>query len=191
MEKFEFKLPPAENSSKTQISGTFPTYLKADKILGELVGDGKTLDFGAGLGLSQLKLNYDTFEPYPRGKFVPTYTDISKIKDSSYKRLTSLNVLNVVSLDVRNTIVKSIGQILSVGGVAIITTRGKDVLNCKGIIGQEPMSIVTTIDTYQKGFTKKELLEYVSSTLGENYRVQPLKLGPAGCTITKLRGEIS
>ena len=180
-------LPPIENSSKTQRSGTLPTYLKADKILDHLVGKGKTLDFGAGLGLSQSELNYDTFEPYPKGSFKPTYTEVLAIDPSSYKRIALLNVLNVVPPDVRDNIVNSVGKILCVDGVAVVTTRGRDVLTAKGTLGQETMSIITTINTYQKGFTQVELTNYLSATLGPSYKVQPIKLGPAGCTVTKLK----
>jgi len=90
------KNPPLENAQRTQIAGTLPTYLRADEILNAIKPDGRTLDFGAGLGLSQRELDYDTFEPYPREGFNPTFRSAKDIPDASYDRVTSFNVLNVV-----------------------------------------------------------------------------------------------
>ena len=181
----EVSMPPASNSQKTQIAGTLPTYKKANDILTELNGDSSTLDFGAGLGLSQKELGFDTFEPFPKEGFTPTFSSSSDIPNDSYFKVTNLNVLNVVPLETRTAIVKDIGRILKVGGTAIITTRGKDVLSAKGEKGPEDMSIITSAGTYQKGFTQKELKEYIQSTLGENFEILNNKLGAAGVTIRK------
>jgi hypothetical protein len=179
-------LPPAENSARTQIAGTLPTYKKADNLLTELAGDGKTLDFGAGLGLSKKELDFDTYEPFPKKDFNPDFTDPSDIPSESYKKLTNLNVLNVVPKDVRDTIVKDIGRILEPDGRAVITTRGRDVMSAKGKPGPEEMSIITTKDTYQKGFTQPELKLYIQETLGEGFDITNNKLGAAGVTVHKL-----
>ena len=179
-------LPPAENSSRTQIAGTLPTYKKADTLLTDLAGKGKTLDFGAGLGLSKKELNFDTYEPFPKANFTPDFNVSSDIPSNSYKKITNLNVLNVVPRDVRNTIVQDIGRILEPNGIAIITTRGRDVMTAKGASGPEPMSIITTNNTYQKGFTQSELNSYVTEILGDGFKVTNNKLGAAGVTIQKL-----
>jgi hypothetical protein len=179
-------LPPAENSARTQIAGTLPTYKKADNLLTELAGDGKTLDFGAGLGLSKKELDFDTYEPFPKKDFNPDFTDPSDIPSESYKKLTNLNVLNVVPRDVRDTIVKDIGRILEPDGRAVITTRGRDVMSAKGKPGPENMSIITTKETYQKGFTQPELKLYIQETLGEGFDITNNKLGAAGVTVHKL-----
>jgi hypothetical protein len=179
-------LPPAENAARTQIAGTLPTYKKADTLLTELSGEGKTLDFGAGLGLSKKELGFDTYEPFPKEDFKPDFNDPSEIPSNSYKKITNLNVLNVVPKDVRDTIVKDIGRILEPNGRAIITTRGRDVMAAKGKPGPEPMSIITSKDTYQKGFTQAELKEYLQETLGESFDVVNNKLGAAGVTVHKL-----
>ena len=179
-------LPPAENSARTQIAGTLPTYKKADNLLTELSGKGKTLDFGAGLGLSKKELGFDTYEPFPKKDFNPDFTDPSDIPSESYKKVTNLNVLNVVPKDVRDTIVKDIGRILEPDGRAIITTRGRDVMSAKGKPGPEEMSIITTKDTYQKGFTQPELKIYIQETLGEGFDITNNKLGAAGVTVHKL-----
>ena len=177
--------PPASNSQRTQIAGTFPTYEKAANILDASTPDGRKLDFGAGLGMSR-DLGFDTFEPFPREGFSPTYRSASDIPDSSYDKVTNLNVLNVVPREVRDDIVRNIGRILTPNGEAIVTTRGRDVLTAKGVAGPEPMSIVTSANTYQKGFTQKELIDYLSSTLGDGFDVTPVKLGQAGAKIRRL-----
>ena len=179
-------LPPAENSAKTQIAGTLPTYKKADTLLTELSGKGKTLDFGAGLGLSKKELGFDTYEPFPKGDFSPDFVSPADIPDNTYKKVTNLNVLNVVPRSTRDDIVKDIGRILKPDGRAVITTRGRDVLSAKGKIGPEPMSIITSSDTYQKGFTQPELRSYITDTLGEGFEITNNKLGAAGVTVHKL-----
>lgn len=178
-------LPPPENAARTQIAGTLPTYKKADTLLTEIAGEGKTLDFGAGLGLSKKELGFDTYEPFPKGDFTPDFTKPETIPSSSYKKITNLNVLNVVPREVRDSIVKDIGRILEPNGTAIITTRGRDVMAAKGKAGPEPMSIITSKDTYQKGFTQPELREYISETLGDGFTIINNKLGAAGVTVQK------
>jgi len=185
----DINLPPAANAQKTQIAGTLPTYEKADGILNEVAPDQPTLDFGAGLGLSQKKLGYDTYEPFPREGFDPTFMSASEIPDGSYSRITSFNVLNVVPREMRDEIVQDIGRVLKSDGVALITTRGRDVMTAKGKPGSEPMSQITSIGTYQKGFTQAELQEYITETLGEGFEVTRLKLGPAGVQIKKVASQ--
>lgn len=181
------KLPPLENAQKTQLgASTLPSYEKAARLLG---GEGSFLDFGAGRGQGAAAIGADTFEPYPREGFSPTYTSAADIPDASYNRLASLNVLNVMPRDVRDQAVQDIGRVLTPGGRAVVTTRGRDVLNAKGAPGDEPMSIVTTADTYQKGFTQPELRDYMQSTLGEGFTVSnlPEKIGQAGVMVERVK----
>lgn len=183
------KVPPLENAQKTQLgASTLPSYEKAARVLG---GEGSFLDFGAGRGQGAAAIGADTFEPYPREGFSPTYTSAADIPDQSYNRLASLNVLNVMPRDVRDQAVSDIGRVLSPGGRAVVTTRGRDVLNAKGTPGDEPMSIVTTADTYQKGFTQPELRDYMQSTLGEGFTVSnlPEKIGQAGVLVERMQLE--
>lgn len=184
------ELPPAHHSQKTQIPGTLPTYQKAYAMLNDWAPQGNTLDFGAGLGIGAKFMGSDTFEPYPKSGFNPTYTDSGKIKNKSYNRITNLNVLNVVPKDTRDSIVAEIGRILAPGGVAIITTRGKDVMSAKGDRGPEPTSIITSIGTYQKGFTKAELKGYIQGILGKGFEVESINLGPAGVAVRKLAAPL-
>lgn len=177
-------LPPLSNAQRTQIAGTLPTYRKAVDILGT---SGPGLDYGAGLGLGARELGFDAFEPFPRAGFIPTYTDPSSIPSQAYDRLTNFNVLNVVPRDVRDDIVSDIGRVIAPGGRGLITTRGRDVLSAQGTPGPEPMSLITSRDTYQKGFTQSELQDYLRYILGSEFEVEPLRLGPAGAQIRKVR----
>ena len=188
-------MPPPENARKTQIAGTLPTYKKAADILNKTGVKGKALDFGAGLGMGTGELGPDahSYEPFPGDKFKPHFVDVTKIPDNSYHKIVNLNVLNVVpntgEHKIRDSIVKNIGRVLAPGGVALITTRGKDVLTIKGTPGEEPTSMISKIGTYQKGFTQKELLQYIQQTLGKGFEVSSIKLGPAGVMIKKLDHE--
>ena len=179
-------LPPAENASRTQIIGTLPTYEKAGNILRQQGATGRGIDFGAGLGegAKALGKDFDTYEPFAKN-WTPTYSKAADVPSDEYGQLTNLNVLNVVPREVRDEIVQDIGRVMQPGGMGIITTRGKDVMNAKGLAGPEPMSVITSRDTYQKGFNKDELEEYLKYMLGDNFEIGRLNLGPAGAMIKK------
>ena len=179
-------LPPAANAARTQIIGTLPTYEKAGQLLQAKGATGRGLDFGAGLGEGAKKLpgEWDTYEPFAQ-KWSPTYSDLSQIPPEMYGQLTNLNVLNVVPREVRDEIVQGIGKSLQPGGLGVITTRGRDVMSATGRPGPEPMSMITSRDTYQKGFTNPELQEYLRYMLGDRFNIEPARLGPAGATIRK------
>jgi SAM-dependent methyltransferase len=178
-------MPDAMNAQRTQISGTLPTYLKARDLIGER---GRGIDYGAGLGLGAQALDLDDYEPFPRAGYSPKYRDPRQIPSNSYDRLTNLNVLNVVPREIRDQIVSDMGRVMRPDGVGVITTRGRDVLNAKNPrLGPEPMSVITSKDTYQKGFTQSELRDYLRYILGDNFDVESVKLGPAGARIRKKR----
>lgn len=179
-------LPPAENASRTQIIGTLPTYEKASNILRQQGASGRGIDFGAGLGegAKALGKDFDTYEPFAKN-WTPTYNNAADVPSDAYGQLTNLNVLNVVPREVRDEIVQDIGRVMQPGGMGIITTRGKDVMNAKGLAGPEPMSVITSRDTYQKGFNKNELEDYLKYMLGDNFEIGRLNLGPAGAMIKK------
>lgn len=177
-------------SQKTQIAGTLPTYRYAKGLLDKVEGpQGKTLDFGAGLGLGSAEIGADSYEMHPKAGFKPNFDRVDSIPDESYAKIVSLNVLNVIPNDKgwRDAAVKDIGRILMQGGSALITTRGKDVLSAKGTPQDEPNSIVTTAGTFQKGFTPQELKGYVQSVLGGGFQVKTVKVGsaPAAILVTK------
>jgi 2-polyprenyl-3-methyl-5-hydroxy-6-metoxy-1,4-benzoquinol methylase len=171
------ELPPAENSQKTQVTTTTGSYRKAAARLDDLdAPEGKILDFGAGRGLGSEAMGADSFEPFPREGFNPTYTDAKEIPDDSYSRIVNLNVLNVVPPDIRADIVQDIGRILKPGGVAIIGTRRTkgDVANTKHKTDMshiEPDAITTSSGTYQKGLEPAELVSYLQEQLGDGFEV--------------------
>lgn len=186
------ELPPAENSRLTQIVGTTSTYEKAYKMLDDMGIPPDRLDFGAGLGVGAQKVGAMTYEPFPPPNFKPDFESPDQIPDESFSAVTNFNVLNVVPREMRDQIVQNIGRILKPDGTAIITTRGKDVLNAKGVPGDEPMSLIIGQGDkarYQKGFTQKELQEYIKEVLGGGFEVKPVKLGAAGVQIKKLPME--
>ena len=177
-------------SQKTQIAGTLPTYRYAKGLLDKVEGpQGKTLDFGAGLGLGSSEIGADSYEMHPKAGFKPNFDRVDSIPDESYAKIVSLNVLNVIPNDKgwRDAAVKDIGRILMQGGSALITTRGKDVLSAKGEPQDEPNSIITTAGTFQKGFSPQELKGYVQSVLGGGFTVKTVKVGsaPAAILVTK------
>lgn len=182
----QFEFPPAENAARTQIPGTLPTYQKAADIFAQRGAMGRGIDYGAGLGKGAQAMpgQYETYEPFARG-WSPTYSEASQIPSEAYNRLTNLNVLNVVPKEARDEIVKDIGRVMEPGGLGIITTRGGDVMKATGRPGPEPTSIITSRDTYQKGFTPAELQEYLRYMLGQGYDIERLGLGPAGAMIRK------
>lgn len=179
-------LPPAENAARTQIIGTLPTYAKAAEILKQRGAAGRGIDVGAGLGEGSkiLGKNFDTMEPYAKG-WKPTYTSAEQMPSDAYGQLTNLNVLNVMPREARDELVKHIGRTMEPGGLGVLTTRGADVMKAQGRPGPEEMSMITSRDTYQKGFTKQELEDYLRYILGEKFDVNKLNLGPAGAVIQK------
>jgi hypothetical protein len=179
------ELPEAKASQKTQIRGTEPTYRKAYEILEREKPGGRTLDYGAGLGHGSKLMGAESFEPFPREGFSPTFIRPEDIPTEEFDRLVNLNVLNVMPREMRDATVENIGRVMRPGGMGIVTTRGRDVLNAAGEAGPEPMSKITSIGTYQKGFTPEELREYLEYILGRDYSVSKLGLGPAGAMIKK------
>ena len=104
---------PKESTQKTQLGkSTIPTYKKVER---EFLPEGKRLDYGAGRGLGAKEIKADTFEPFPRKDFNPTFTQTEKIPSSSYENISSLNVLNVLQQNDRKKAVEEIGRILKPG----------------------------------------------------------------------------
>ena len=181
------------NASKTQRANTEATYRKVPNLFTNTTKDTNRLDFGAGLGLGGDIMKADTYEPFAKG-WNPDFTSPSQIADESYNQVTSLNVLNVVPREVRDDIVKDIGRILKPKGEAIIGVRGHiDVFGNKkspaiGIRGSEPHSIKLSGGTYQKGFERSELLDYIKEILDDTFTVNLL---PSSDNITKAAVKIT
>tara|TARA_Y100000401_G_scaffold55598_1_gene43907 strand:- start:535 stop:1452 length:918 start_codon:yes stop_codon:yes gene_type:complete len=177
-----------EATKETQRPNTLATYKNVNEKYFKNI-KGKTLDFGAGLGLGSKELKADAFEPFPREGFKPKYTEIDQIPSNSYSKVANLNVLNVVPKNVRDEIVLNIGRVLKPKGTAIISTRGiSDVLGAKtGTPGKEDASIILPDGGYQKGFSQPELKKYIEETLGqENFNIETVSgIGKAAVKITK------
>ena len=173
----------AENvaSQTTQRSNTVGTAVKASNYLDEIGAEGKTLDYGAGLGENAKAIKADeTFEPFPQGEFNPTYTDPAQVPANSYGRIVSTNVLNVLPPDIRAEAVQTIGKALEPGGTALIQTwdvgAAKHGMKSKKatIVPDEENAFTTSTGSYQKGFSKQELQEYIANTLGPGYLIEPV-----------------
>jgi hypothetical protein len=186
----EFTINPA----KTQRGNTLPTYQKAFDILGVQEGD-DVLDYGAGMGLGAeaAKLrgaNVMTFEPFPQKEFKPDFTSPQDVPEASATKVLNMNVLNVLPPEERAQAVLTIGKALKPGGSAVINVRpATDVNSAKNKTKSEDGWIIGTGDerTFQKGFTQKELQEYITETLGEGFIVETVKglTGPS-VKVTKL-----
>ena len=183
-------IPAPENAQKTQRANTIGTYRKAGAILNKIAGEGRGLDFSSGLGIGAGELGFESYEPFPKDGVNPTYLSAAQIPVGAFDKITNLNTLNVVPRKDRDTIVRSIAAALAPDGVAAITARGKEVMKAQGSPGPEPTSIITSGDTYQKGFTTSELVRYLQETLGSGFEVSSLNLGPAGALVKRLDPSI-
>lgn len=196
-----------KSSGTTQVATTTGSYVKAANIANSL-GAKSILDYGAGLGLgsdamSEIIPNVDSFEPNIdrwKGKKKPTFTSSADI-NKKYDAVVSLNVLNVVSKDIRDVIVKDIYNKLNNNGSAIISTRGwtGDINQAKNAQkGPEQKSAIIKrkeaggiTDVYQKGFDGNELVDYISDLLGDNVTVKKdNSFGKTGVIITKKTGSL-
>ena len=176
-----------DGSHATQVATTTTTYTKIKKLVKSL---GKVLDFGAGKNISsKAGIKADTFEPFPEKGFDPTFTVASAIPDNSYDTVINNAVLNVVTQDVRDGIVRDIGRVLKPDGQAFINVRGKDVLNSKHTVVNEPNMevIVNSTGSYQKGFTENELTDYLQNVLGDGFEVRAssAEFGTVSAVVTK------
>lgn len=182
------------NSGKTQRANTTNTYTKAFDLLG--INEGETVvDAGAGLGLGSLSAkergaNLITVEPNPQKGFEPDFNYLDDVPDNVADKLVNMNVLNVVEKDVRDNLVQQIGRVLKENGSGIINTRSAAEVNAaKNKIKSGDGWIIGTGKerTFQKGFTPKELQEYVKQILGQGFAVEPVKnLSGSSVKITKL-----
>lgn len=178
-------------AAKTAVATTGGTYDKAYTILRDLIGKAqpRILDYGAGRGHGSIQHGLDSFEPFVES-FTPTYRKSADIPRNSYEGLLNLNVLNVLPPELRREAVETMVDTLQPGGYGIISVRGRDVLSAlKNPASQamdEPMSLLTSKGTYQKGFTQPELLDYLRSLLGRGVSIAPSALNtPASAIIRK------
>lgn len=169
----------------TQITSTVKSYNRIGEWMKKNGMDGATvLDASSGLGIGTQSLreqgfNVEDVEPYPsKDREAPTYSKYEDI-DKKYDVVISNAVLNVIPDDWRADVLKSTADKLKVGGKLIINVRdAKSIADQKQKIELDsPSEILVTdskgnIRAYQKGFTKKELKEWVESELGEGWEVE-------------------
>ena len=197
----------------TAISTTVGTYKKVNKIFDD--ANVKTVhDFGSGLGLgskeftNKIVTNHEPFVPVEKiikvkGK-IPDYKTaddvIFKEGIASKDGVVNANVLNVIEDPIeRANVVRQISQLISNKGMAVITTRGNEVtkaaqasknatpFNDGWIFGKGDKK------TFQKGYSQKELEEYIKSILGDKFKVEKIpskyKIGTSGVIIKKIKGD--
>ena len=173
-------------SGDTQVPNTIATYRKVmDKHFKGVAGS-DILDYGAGLGIATEEFGFDSFEPYAKEGFVPTYTLPNQI-GKEYKGIISNAVLNVLPMAQRVEAVQTIGKSLKVGGKAVVLTRKDTDLN--SLVDPEPYQdgvISKGKGTFQKGFTHAEIEDFVKSILGTDFSVGRTA-GSNALLITRLR----
>lgn len=197
-----------KGSGTTQVATTRTMYVKALKWLRNQSPEAKTvLDYGAGLGLgtddmrsNNPDLNIDCYEPNPErwaGKQPPTYTNNIQI-NKDYDLILNTNVLNVVEKPIRDLIVKDIADHLTMGGKALITTRGwsNDVNAAKNFKPADEHHAIWINKgkngyVFQKGFDGDELKNYIEELLGDEFVVEKTRptFGKSSVTITRVKAQ--
>ena len=197
----------------TAISTTVGTYKKINNIFND--NKVKTVhDFGSGLGLgskeftNKIVTNHEPFVPIEKiikakGK-VPNYKTaddvIFKEGFASKDGVVNANVLNVIEDPMeRSNVVRQISQLINDKGIAVITTRGSEVTKAaqtsKNAIPFNDGWLFGSGDkkTFQKGYSQKELEEYIKSILGDRFKVEKIpskyKIGTSGVIIKKIKGD--
>ena len=184
----------------TQVKGTIGSYRKVYTALQNEGFNGTILDASSGLGygtkagVEEFGFDVEDIEPYPDSDYKPKYTDYSKL-NKKYDVIISNAVLNVIPQDQRDALVVKMGELLNDGGRMFINVRGKDVLNASGKIAINEANMEYFIPrtaktgSYQKGFTKPELVAYLEDALGNGFTVQPTNLfGAVSAIVTKNGG---
>lgn len=116
----------------------------------------------------------------------PTYLKYYDI-NGKYDVVISNAVLNVIPDDWRADVLKNMADKVKPGGKMIINVRdAKEMARQKQKIELDsPSEILVTdkagnIRAYQKGFTQKELADWIQSELGEGWTIETAKLSNSG-----------
>ena len=168
---------------KTQIAGTVATYSKIGEHLLEEGFNGRILDASSGKGigtaaLREMGFEVDDVEPYPSRGYQPKFDSYDDVK-GKYDLVISNAVLNVVEDDVRNDLLSRMGKLVAPGGRLFINVRPANAIETqvKNKVELDSPSEVMVMDSkgkpqsYQKGFTPSELMEYVQKGLGAEFSV--------------------
>jgi len=207
---------------KTAITSTIGTYKKVNNMLTDL-NKNNVLDFGAGIGIGTRQftnkkvISYEPFVPSEKilkskikfeGKLftgrLPDYTNVDDIllKEGfgSKDAVVNLNVLNVIADKTqRANAVKNISQLIKRDGLAVITTRGPEVakqadLSKNAIEFSDGFIFGKGSErTFQKGYSQKELENYIKNILGDTFSVEKIpgkyKISSSGVIIKKIKGD--
>lgn len=192
---WDVKADESETRNPTQIRSTVSTYKKVYDILKDEGFKGTILDASSGLGygtkagIDEYGFNIDDIEPYPDKSYSPKYTDYSRLT-KKYDVIISNAVLNVLPQDQRDALVVKMGELLKDGGRIFINVRGDDV----NTLASNPNNVkigdmewfVSSTGSYQKGFTRAELVAYLQDALGDNFTVTgTTKFGKAAAIVEK------
>lgn len=177
----------------TQITSTVNTYKKiGDWMKSQGMDGASVLDASSGLGkgteaLRDMGFNVEDVEPYPsENRTAPTYLKYEDI-NGKYDVVISNAVLNVIPDDWRADVLKNMADKVKPGGKMIINVRdAKEIERQKQKIELDsPSEILVTdkagnIRAYQKGFTQKELADWIQSELGKGWTIDTAKPSNSG-----------
>ena len=187
----------SETRNPTQISGTVKSYRKiydaldAEGFNGTILDASSGLGYGTRAGREEYGFNVDDIEPFPDRSYKPKYTDYSKL-NKKYDVIISNAVLNVLPQDQRDALVVKMGKMLNVGGKMFINVRGTDVKNASSKVAIDEANMeyyISNTGSYQKGFTKRELIAYLSDALGSDYTITPSSKYGAVSAIVEKKGK--
>ena len=196
---WNIKAEVASVRNPTQIKGTVSTYrkiyeaLKREGFNGTILDASSSLGYGTRMGIDDFGFNVEDIEPYPDSNYKPKYTNYSTL-EKKYDVIISNAVLNVLPQDQRDALVVKMGELLNEGGRIFVNVRGDDVNNLSSNpnnvrIGEREWYVAPT-GSYQKGFTRSELVAYLRDALGENFYVEPVSFfGKSSAVVTKLSNK--
>lgn len=196
---WNIKAEVASVRNPTQIKGTVSTYrkiyeaLKREGFNGTILDASSGLGYGTRMGIDDFGFNVEDIEPYPDSNYKPKYTNYSTL-EKKYDVIISNAVLNVLPQDQRDALVVKMGELLNEGGRIFVNVRGDDVNNLSSNpnnvrIGEREWYVAPT-GSYQKGFTRSELVAYLRDALGENFYVEPVSFfGKSSAVVTKLSNK--
>ena len=185
----------SEVRNPTQITSTVNSYrkiynsLKNEGFSGTILDASSGLGYGTRAGIEEYGFDVDDIEPYPDKNYSPKYQDYSAL-NKKYDVIISNAVLNVLPQDQRDALAVKMGELLADGGRLFVNVRGKDVETLaktgKNIHLGNMEWIETVKGSYQKGFTKPELVAYLQDALGDGFTVKPTSMfGAVSAVVTK------
>lgn len=187
----------SDSRNPTQIAGTVRSYrkvydaLKAEGFNGTILDASSGMGFGTKAGIEEYGFNVEDIEPYPDKSYNPKYKDYSTL-DKKYDAIISNAVLNVLPQEQRDALVVKMGEMLNDGGRIFVNVRGADVKNASSKVAIDESAMeyyIAEKGTYQKGFTKAELVAYLKDALGDGFTVKPTSMfGAVSAVVTKDSG---